>query len=668
MRKSSNKGVEKQINELRERIRYHDRKYYVENERDISDHEYDSLMKELEKLEAGHPALITSDSPTQRVGAEPRKEFPTVRHRIPMLSISNTYSANELEQFDTRVRKLLGEERVEYVAEPKIDGVAVSLVYEDGNLVQGATRGDGVTGEEITANIRTVRAIPLRLAADSPPSLLEVRGEVYMSFEAFRKCNEVREEAGEARFANPRNAAAGSLKLHDPRITARRNLLFFAYSVGAREDIEFETQFGLLKKLAEFGLPVNPDRRLCPSIKDVVKLTDEWEELHKKLSYQWDGMVVKVNSLDQQRRLGATSKAPRGMVAYKFPPDEAVTKLLRVDVQVGKTGVLTPVARLEPVQLAGTTVQNATLHNFDEIARKDIRVGDEVVIEKAGEIIPQVIAVKKRHGRVSISPPRTCPVCRSPVEKDAGGVYYRCTYPLCREQLKQRVIYYASRNAMDIEGVGPALVEQVVDRGYVQDVADLYSLTPEQIAGLERMGEKSAENVCRAIKDSRSRDLHRLITALGVRHVGTHAAELLARHFGSMDRLAEATPEELRQVPEIGEITAQSVAGFFSKPEPRRIIERLVDAKVNMKSLAAPARREGPLQGKTLVVTGSLRDYSRQEIEEKITSLGGRATSSVTKNTHYVVVGESPGSKLAKARRLGVATLSEEEFGKLITE
>jgi len=666
MAKSAKEQAKRRIEELRELIRYHDRKYYVENAPEISDYEYDQLVKELEKLEARFPDLVTPDSPTQRVGGEPVEGFPTVRHRQPMLSIANTYSARELEQFDQRVRRLLKGEKVEYVAEPKIDGVAVSLTYERGRLVLGATRGDGVTGEDITANIRTIRAIPLRLHAKERPALLEVRGEVYMSFDAFRKCNEEREEAGEPRFANPRNAAAGSLKLLDPRITARRNLLFFAHSLGAHEGIEFRSQFEFLEAAARFGLPVNPHRKLCPSIQEVIRLTQEWQELHKTQPYQWDGMVVKVNSLDQQRRLGATSKAPRGLVAYKFPPEEAVTRLVRVDVQVGKTGVLTPVARLEPVQLSGTTVQNATLHNFDEIARKDIRVGDEVIIEKAGEIIPQVVGVKRRHGRRPIKPPSRCPVCGGPVEKDPGGVYYRCTYPLCSAQLKQRLIYFASRHAMDIEGMGPALVDQLVDRGLVKDVADIYSLRPEQIAGLERMGKKSAHNVCRAIAESRKRDLNRLITALGVRHVGTHAAEILARHFGSMDRLARATVEELREIPEVGDITARSVVEFFSRPETEKVIRKLAQAGVNMKSLAPRPARDGPLKGKTLVVTGTLKNYSRQEIEEKIASLGGRAASSVSRKTDYVIVGESPGSKLDKARQLGVPTLTEEEFERLI--
>jgi len=665
--KSGAHDIAQRVEKLREAIRHHDRKYYADNDPEITDRDYDLLVKELEDLEKKHPDLVTSDSPTQRVGGEPLKAFAQVRHEIPMTSISNTYSHKELEEFDARVRKLLPDEKIEYVAELKIDGLAVALMYEGGRFVQGATRGDGTVGEDVTANLRTLRSIPSRLDAAKPPARLEVRGEVYMSFDSFRWCNEEREEAGEPQFANPRNAAAGSLKLLDPRITATRGLRFFGYAVGVHEGIEFETQFGLLDSLAKLGFPVNPHRKLCKSMDEVIALTKEWAELMHKMKYQLDGMVIKVNSLDQQRRLGATSKAPRGMVAFKFQPEEAVTKLLKIDVQVGKTGVLTPVARLEAVKLAGTTVQNATLHNFDEIARKDIRVGDEVVIEKAGEIIPQVVSVKKHApGGKPPQPPKKCPVCDGPVEKDAGGVYYRCQYPLCPAQLKQRIRYFATRAAMDVEGLGPALVEQLVDAGLVKDIADLYSLKPQQLAELERMGIKSAENICREIEKSKERDLNRLLTGLGIRQVGTHAAGVLARRFGTMDKLAAASVEELTRIPEIGEITAKSIADFFARPETKKVLKRLAEAGVNMKSLAEPPRGGGKLDGKTIVVTGTLKKYKREEIEEKIASLGGRAASSVSKKTDYVVAGESPGSKLDKARKLGVKVIGEEEFDKLV--
>ena len=666
-KKAGARDAAQEIQKLRETIRYHDRKYYVEDAPEISDHEYDLLIKELEDLEKKHPDLVTPDSPTQRVGGGPLKAFAQVRHEIPMTSISNTYSHKELEEFDARVRRLLPGEEIEYVAELKIDGLAVALMYEGGRFVQGATRGDGTVGEDVTANLRTLRSIPSRLDALDPPARLEVRGEVYMSFESFRRCNEEREEAGEPQFANPRNAAAGSLKLLDPRITATRGLRFFGYAVGVHEGIEFQTQFELLESLARLGFPVNPHRKLCKSIGEIIALTKEWAGLMHKMKYQLDGMVIKVNSLDRQRRLGATSKAPRGMVAFKFQPEEAVTKLLRIDLQVGKTGVLTPVARLAPVKLAGTTVQNATLHNFDEIARKGICVGDEVVIEKAGEIIPQVVSVKKHSpsGKPP-QPPKKCPVCGGPVEKDAGGVYYRCQYPLCPAQVKQRIRYFATRAAMDIEGLGPALVEQLVDAGLVKDIADLYALKPQRLAELERMGVKSAENICREIEKSKERDLNRLITALGIRQVGTHAAGVLARRFGTMEKLAASGVEELTLIPEVGEITAKNIADFFARAETKKVLKRLADAGVNMKSLAEPPRGVGTLAGKTLVVTGTLKNYSRPEIEEKIASLGGRAASSVSRKTDYLLAGESPGSKLDKARKLGVKVISEEEFDKLV--
>jgi len=667
MNKPETPDPQKRINELRERIRDHNRKYYVESAPEISDHEYDMLLKELEALEADHPELVTPDSPTQRVGAEPLKEFATVQHTVPMMSIQNTYSAQELADFDMRVRKLLPDEKIEYMVEPKIDGVAISLRYENGLLVRGATRGDGKRGENVTANVRTVKAIPLKLSGDTPPAVLEVRGEVYMSFDAFQKCNLNREEAGDPQFANPRNATAGSLKLLDARITAKRGLLFFAYAIGAVEGIEFQTQDELLQQLAGFGLPVNPHRKRCDSIEEVVGLTEEWNALRGSMPYQWDGMVVKVNSLDQHRRLGATAKAPRSMVAYKFAPEEAITKLLAVDWQVGKTGVLTPVARLDPVLLAGTTVRNATLHNFDEIQRKDVRVGDKVVIEKAGDIIPQVIQVEMRHGSNAIAPPKVCPVCNNAVSRDEDGVYLRCTYSLCPAQVKQRIIYFASRGAMDIEGMGPALVEQLVDAGLLHDIADIYALPSKvaELSQLERMGEKSAQNLADAILASREQDLSRLITGLGIRHVGTRAAEILARQLGNMDAFTQASAEQLAAVPEIGEITAQSVVEFFARPETQKVIAKLREAGVNMISLEAPAPRGGPLDGKTVVVTGTLKNYTRPEIEKLIQSLGGRAASSVSRKTDFLIAGEAAGSKLDKARKLDVKVLSEDDFDEL---
>ena len=664
----------KQIDDLRETIRRHNRKYYVESVPDISDHEYDMLLKELEALEAAHPDLVTPDSPTQRVGGEPLKEFATVEHAVPMMSISNTYSEDELREFEERLKRLLPGEKTEYVAEPKIDGVAISLRYDAGRLARGATRGDGRRGEDVTANVRTIRAIPLKLAMSDPPHTIEVRGEVYMSFESFQRCNLDREEAGEPQFANPRNATAGSLKLLDPRVTAKRGLLFFAYATGALEGIAFETQADLLDTLGRAGLPVNPRRHLCKSIEEVIALVDEWSALRGSLGYQWDGMVVKVNSLDQQRRLGATSKAPRGLVAFKFQPEEAVTTLKQVDWQVGKTGVLTPVARLEPVHLAGTTVSNATLHNFGEVQRKAIRVGDEVTIEKAGDIIPQVVSVHASHGGAAISVPEKCPVCDSPVGKDPDrkegskvkpGVYYRCQYALCPAQVKQRIIYFASRGAMDIEGLGPALVEQLVDKGLVKDVADLYTLGEGPVAELERMGEKSAENLVSALGASKARGMARVVAALGIRQVGTHAAQILAEHFRDIDAVMATDVETLAGIHEIGDITAQNIIDFFATPETRAVIEKLKANGVELESTAPPRPEGGPLDGKTVVVTGTLKNYSRQGIQDRIRELGGRPSGSVSKKTDYVLAGDSPGSKLAKAEKFGVPVISEEEFEKL---
>jgi len=670
-RHEDSNDIAKKIEKLREEIRRHNRKYYVENSPEISDREYDMLLKELERLEKAHPELVTPDSPTQRVGGEPLKEFATIVHDVPMMSIANTYSADELREFDARVKRLLPSEDVSYVAEPKVDGVAVSLRYENGRLLRGATRGDGRQGDDVTANVRTVRAIPLKLQTEKPPSLLEVRGEVYMPFDAFRKCNSEREEAGEPQFANPRNATAGSLKLLDSRITARRGLRFFAYAVGVAEGIPFETQAELLDALAAFGLPVNPQRRLCESIDEVVALADEWDGLRGTLGYAWDGMVVKVNSLDQQRRLGATSKAPRGMVAFKFQPEEAITRLRGVDWQVGRTGVLTPVARLEPVLLAGTTVSNATLHNYDEVQRKGVRVGDEVVIQKAGEIIPQVLRVSETHGGSEIAPPEQCPVCGGGVEKDPDrkegkrvkkGVHYRCVYPLCPAQVKQRIIHFASRDAMDIEGLGPAVVEQLVDKGLVKDVADLYALTAEQVAALERMGEKSAANLVNAIHKSKDRGLARLLAALGIRQVGMHAARLLAENFRNMGDLAAADVERLSDIHEMGDITARNIAEFFARDETRTVLAKLKTHGVRMESLSEPKATVGPLAGKTIVVTGTLENYSRQSIQDRIRELGGKPSSSVSRKTDYVLAGENPGSKLDKARKLGVPVLTEDEF------
>ena len=655
---------------LRADLRRHNRLYYVLAQPEITDPEYDRLMKDLQELEAAYPHLITPDSPTQRVGGEPAKEFPTVAHRVPMLSIANTYNEAEVREFDARVRKLLPDETVEYVLELKFDGVAVSLWYEDGALVRGATRGDGRVGEDITANLRTVRQIPLRLACEGkPPEVVELRGEVYMSHKSFRQVNADREAKGEPLFANPRNATAGSLKLLDPRIAAKRGLLMFAHSVGHLAGVSFETHWQTLEALSAFGFPVNAHVSVCRGVDEVLHACAEWETKRRDLPYEVDGLVVKVNSTAQQGRLGATSKAPRWLMAYKFAPDEAETTVLGVAVQVGRSGVLTPVARLDPIQLAGTTVQNATLHNFEEVARKDVRVGDRVIVQKAGEIIPKVVRVleEKRPAKVArITPPAACPVCRGPVEKDAEGVFWRCVNPLCPAQRKERIRHFASRIGMDVEGLGPAVIDQLVDRGLVQSGADLYRLNAIQIQPLERMGAKSAQNLINALERSKSRGLAPLLTGLGIRHVGAHAAEVLAAEFGSLDALMQADGERLAQIHEIGDIMAKAVVGFFQQEEAQAVIAALKAAGVKTTAEAAPRRAELPLAGKTIVVTGTLEGYSREKAEEILKRLGGRAASSVSKKTDFVLAGESSGSKLAKAQQLGVQVITEQEFNDLI--
>lgn len=671
MAKIKERQIQEKIEDLRRQIHYHDRKYYIEAQPEITDYEYDQLIRELQRLEKTYPQFITPDSPTQRVGGEPLEEFATIEHRVPMLSIDNVYSDEELREFTARLNRLLGGKEVNYVTELKIDGVAVTLWYEKGVFKWGATRGDGYRGDDITANLRTIRNIPLRLEAvtEHIPAL-EVRGEVYLENKDFQALNAEREESGEPQFANPRNAAAGSLKLLDPRLTAKRRLKFIAHSIGYYEGITLKSQMESLNFFRELGLPVSPHNRLCKDLEDVHHYCEEWRTKRMELPYEVDGIVIKVNSFEQWKVLGATSKAPRWVVAYKYPPEQAITRLKKVVLQVGKTGVITPVAHLEPVHLAGTTVSRATLHNFDEMYRKDIRVGDYVAVQKAGEIIPQVVKVvkEKRTGKEHVfKPPKTCPECGGEVTRDEGEVYLRCHNPLCPAQAKRRIRYFASRDAMDIEGFGPAIIDQLVDKGLLKDYADIYYLKFEDLVGLERMAEKSSQNLINAIERSKARDLDRLICALGIQHVGVHSAEVLAEHFGSLDELARTSPETLEKIPEVGPIMARSIARFFSDPRTKSIIKKLKDAGVNTKRLKArPQVKESKIAGKTIVVTGTLKKYSRKEIEELIKALGGRPSSSVSRKTDFVLAGESPGSKLDNARRLGVKVLNEAEFEKLI--
>jgi DNA ligase (NAD+) len=659
--------VKKRIERLRAEIRRHDHLYYALNQPEISDRQYDKLFRELKELEEGHPELITADSPTQRVAGEPIESFKSVRHAVPMLSMDNTYNAEELKAFDERVRKGLGTGDYDYVVELKIDGLAISLRYEGGKLATAATRGDGEVGDDVTANVRTIKAVPLTLLdAGKILEVLEVRGEVYMPTKSFVGLNKLRQEAGEPAFANPRNAAAGSLKLLDARITATRNLSFFAYATGEISEPLADEHYEVLKKFRKMGLPVNPHVKKAKDIDEVMEICLGWDEKRGSLGYQIDGMVVKVNRLDQRDALGATGRAPRWCISYKFAAEREQTKVESIDVQVGKSGILTPVANLTPVLLAGTTVKRATLHNFDELKRLDVREGDTVMIEKAGEIIPQVIEVKKElrpaHTKV-FEPPKHCPNCGSAVKKDEAGVYIRCTNPNCQGQLRERLKYFAGRNQMDIENLGIALIDQLVDTGLVKNFADLYKLEFGQVVQLERMAEKSAAKVLEAIEKSKHQPLWRLVAALGIRHIGGQSAQILADHFGSLQALMEAEREDLEAIEQIGPTMAESIYEYFREPRNRKVIEEMLEAGVE--PVHEAAERSDALAGKTIVVTGTLGHFSRQEIEQAIKHAGGKASSSVSKKTDFVLAGENAGSKLDKARQLGVKVISEDEFLKM---
>jgi DNA ligase (NAD+) len=660
---------------LRREIRRHDYLYYIQNQPEISDRDYDKLFAELRALETEHPEIVTPDSPTQRVAGRPLGEFATVRHAVPMLSVDNTYSAEELQAFDERVRKQLGstggfETRpYDYVVEHKIDGLAVSLRYVDGVLVTGATRGDGEVGDDVTANIRTIRAVPLCLMdGQSVPAVLEVRGEVYMPTRSFVALNKARAEAGETAFANPRNAAAGSLKLLDARITATRNLSFFAYGTGEVSEVLAEDHYQTLQRFKKLGLPVNPHTRKAKDMAEVIEICQSWSDRRSALAYQIDGMVIKINRYDQREALGATGRSPRWCIAYKYPAERARTVVESIAVQVGKTGALTPVANLKAVQLAGTTVRRASLHNFDEMQRLDVRPGDTVLIEKAGEIIPQVVEVKKELRPAGAEPfpvPKKCPNCGTAVVKDEAGVYVRCPNPDCFGMLKERLRYFAGRDQMDIERLGVALIEQLIEAGLVKSFADIYRLKKEDLMALERMGEKSARNVLDGIEASKTRPLWRFLAALGIRHVGGQSAEILAEHFGSLDAIRSASQEELQAVDQVGPVMAESVCRYFQNPRHRMVIDDLLAAGVRPQS-PAPKKRTGGLQGKTIVVTGTLKGFSRQQAEQAIREAGGKASGSVSKKTDFVLAGEDPGSKLRKAQELGVELIDEERFKKLL--
>jgi DNA ligase (NAD+) len=658
-------AIQAEAQRLRAEIERHNHQYYVLDQPLVSDAEFDRLFRQLQQLESDYPELVDAESPTQRVGGSPQPEFRQVIHRTPMLSLNNAFSEEEVSAFDRRVREVLGQEDVEYLAEPKFDGLAISLSYEQGLFVRGATRGDGYTGEEVTPNLRTVKSIPLRLRGGNLPALLEVRGEVLMYRRDFDALNERQRGKSEKEFANPRNAAAGSLRQLDSRITAARPLRFFAYAVGAIEGAAVPDSHSALEDwMQTLGLPVCPERRVVRAVQGLMRFYQQLGERRASLPYDIDGVVYKVNSLSAQQRLGYVSRAPRFAIAHKYPAEEANTEVLSIEVQVGRTGALTPVARLAPVFVGGVTVTNATLHNEDELRRKDVRIGDTVVVRRAGDVIPEVVRVimdRRPDGAVEFSMPVTCPVCGSAVVRLPDEAVARCSGGLiCPAQRKQALLHFASRRAMDIEGLGEKLVDQLVDHGIVKTAADLYRLGLVALAGLERMAEKSAQNVLQAIERSKNTTLARFIFALGVRNVGEATAKELARHFGSLDRLMQADEEALRQVADIGPVVALSIAQFFAEAHNREVVEQMRACGVHWQegepgALAAAAR----LAGKSFVLTGTLPALSREEAKQMIEAQGGKVTGSVSRKTDYVVAGAEAGGKLAKAQELGIAVLDE---------
>lgn len=659
----------REIEELRHKLHYHNHRYYVLDEPEIDDAEFDLLYHRLLAIEAANPDLVTSESPTQRVGGMASSGFERVAHLTPMLSLGNAFSADELRSFDNRVRSALDGKEPEYVVELKIDGLALNLVYEAGRLSRATTRGDGTYGEEVTANVRTIRAVPLVLSGDVP-SLLEVRGEAYMPRREFDRLNAERQKTGEALLANPRNAAAGSLRQLDSKITAQRALDIFVYAIGAREGVSFESHFEMLKYLQSLGCKINPHYRLCSSIEEAIDYCESWAKKRAELSYDIDGLVVKLNNVAGQQQLGSTSKDPRWAIAYKFPAEQATTVVEDIFVRVGRTGVLTPTAVLRPVRLAGTTVSRATLHNEDFIAEKDIRIGDTVVIHKAGEIIPEVINTvpKLRTGteKVFVMPP-FCPECDSPIVREPDEVARKCVNPACPALSREGLIHFVSRDAMNIDGLGQAVVISLVESGLVTDAADLYTLTVEQLLMVERMGAKSAQNLVTAITTSKKAGLARLIFALGIRFVGAKAAGTLARHFGHMDKVRQATAEQLTALDEIGPRIAESVVDYFSRPETNKLLNKLAAAGVKMTE-EQPEQASSSLAGKTFVLTGTLPTLTRSDAATLIASHGGKISSAVSKKTDYVVAGDEAGSKLDKARQLGIIILDETGLQQLLTD
>ncbi len=660
-----------EIEELRDKLRHHEYLYYVQDQPEISDAAYDRLMKRLEELEAAHPKLITPDSPSVRVGGTPREGFRTVQHARPMLSLDNAFSYDQLRDFDRRVRQGIGREKIEYIAEHKFDGLSISLQYVNGGLARGVTRGDGRTGEDVTPNVKTIRSIPLRvdLAAlkklKLPPNF-EVRGEVLMTRKSFEAMNRQQEESGGKIFVNPRNAAAGSVRVLDPSITARRRLEFFAYYLLVDGEVPFAKHSESLQALKQLRFRASEDWKLCDGIEEVFKYCDAWEPKREELPYEIDGVVIKVNSVGIQHELGYTAKAPRWAIAYKYPARQETTVVNDIRVQVGRTGTLTPVAVLEPVQVGGVTVSRSTLHNMDEIERLGVQIGDTVLIERAGEVIPHVLKVTKEGAnRRAFRMPKNCPECGSAIHRAEGEVAYRCVNAACPAKRKESLLHFASRHAMDIDGLGDKIVDQLVDKGMAKDVADLYALKLDDVAELERMGEKSAQNLLDEIAASKKNSLARLIYALGIRMVGERTAQLLADHFFSLNELATAKEEQLFEVGEVGPKVAAAIAEFFSEPANRQIIKKLEKAGVRPTAEKRVVKSQ-KLAGKSFVFTGGLANRSREDAGKLVMQHGGKVSGSVSKKTDYVVVGTEPGSKYDKAKSLGVPILTEAEFEKLL--